>query len=416
MLRRSVSFAVVVATALTFGTHAHAADPSLTLTRALQRALAANPRLSAAERDIGIATGRRIQAGAVPNPDIGFETETTARLGESTLQLGQLVELGGKREARIAIGTAEVESAAWQRAALRLEILSEAATAFFNILGSQRRIQIYNTQIEALERLTPLLQRRVDAGASSPAEIARTQVATDLLKAEREHEKTALGIFRRELASIMGLNAPDFGQALGDLRVYGKLPPFKIIVASLENNPQLIRWTAIRAQRDAELLAARLKPIPDVRVIAGWRHFRDTGDNALRVGVAIPIPLWDQNRGGIIEAGETRAKVESEAAASRVALILTLGRAYETAIGSANELDILRGSAIPNARRAVDAIDAGFSQGRYTLLEVLDAQNTATQAALREAEALIGYHTSIAIIESLSGVPLGVMRRERSRP
>jgi cobalt-zinc-cadmium efflux system outer membrane protein len=32
---------------------------ALILTRALQRALAANPRLTAAERDIGIAAGRR---------------------------------------------------------------------------------------------------------------------------------------------------------------------------------------------------------------------------------------------------------------------------------------------------------------------------------------------------------------------
>ncbi len=43
------------------------------------------------------------------------------------MQLSQLIELGGKREARIAAGTAEVESARYQRLALRLEIASETA-------------------------------------------------------------------------------------------------------------------------------------------------------------------------------------------------------------------------------------------------------------------------------------------------
>lgn len=126
-----------------------AAEPvlrTISLTQALQRALAANPRLTAAERDIGIATGHRCRPVQFQIPKHRLSWITLWVLGairgtksaETTLQLGQLVELGGKRDARIAIGTAEVESARWQRAALRLEILSEAATAFFNILGAQR--------------------------------------------------------------------------------------------------------------------------------------------------------------------------------------------------------------------------------------------------------------------------------------
>jgi cobalt-zinc-cadmium efflux system outer membrane protein len=400
-----------------------AADPPLSLTRALQRALAANPRLTAAERDIGIASGRRIQAGALPNPDASFEVDNVAgsgayrgtRSAETTLQLGQLVELPGKRAARMAIGDAEIDGARWQRAALRLEILSEAATAFFNVLGAQRRVQIFNAQIAALDRLTPLLQRRVDAGAASVAETARSQVAVDLVKAERERARTALAIYRRELAALMGSNVPDFGPATGDLVLTGNPPPFRTIMATLDNNPQLIRWTAVRAQRDAELFAARLKPFPDVRVTAGWRHYNDTNDNAVRLGLSIPLPVFDQNRGGVIEAQEARAKVDAEQAAARAALTLTLGRAYETMVGSANEIRLLRGSALENSRRALEAIESGYAQGRFTLLELLDAQSTATQAALREMEALVNFHTSIAVLEGLTGVPLGLGRQERSR-
>ncbi|WP_164081532.1 TolC family protein, partial [Stenotrophomonas maltophilia] len=91
----------------------------------------------------------------------------------------------------------------------------------------------------------------------------------------------------------------------------------------LDNNPQLIRWTAVRAQRDAEIIAARLKPFPDVRLTAGWRHYRDTNDNAVRRGFSVPIPVFDQNRGGVIEAQEARAKVDAEQAAARAALTLT---------------------------------------------------------------------------------------------
>ena len=400
------------------------AKPSgvLSLVQALRRALGANPRLAAAERDIGIAAGKRLQAGAIPNPELSFELDNAfgsgdyagTRSAETTLQLSQVIELGGKRQARVAAGTAEVESARWQRAALRLEIVSDTAVAFFNVLGAQRKVQIFDVQIASLERLTPLLQRRIDAGASSPAEILRAQLAADLVRAERERARTALAVARRELAAVMGANAPDYALVSGDLQRIGRPPSLPVILRGLDSNPQIVRWTAVRAQRDAELLSARLKATPDVRVGIGWRHFRDSNDNAVRVGASIAIPAWDQNLGGIQEAGEARAKVEAEQAAGRSTLILTLGKAYEALAGALREVEILRASALPNARRAIEAIESGYAQGRFTLLDVLDAQSAATQAALREQEALVSFHTSVATLEGLTGTPLG-LSREASR-
>jgi cobalt-zinc-cadmium efflux system outer membrane protein len=394
----------------------------LTLVQALRRALAANPRLTAAERDIGIAAGRRLQAGAVPNPELSFELDNAlgsgdyaaTRSAETTLQLSQVVELGGKRQARVAAGSAEVESARWQRAALRLEIVSDTAVAFFNVLGGQRKVQIYDVQVASLERLTPLLQRRAEAGASSLAETSRSQLAADLVRAERERARTALAVARRELAAVMGASTPDYALVSGDLQRIGKPPSLPAILQDLDSNPQIVRWTAVRAQRDTELLSARLKSAPDVRIGVGWRHFRDTNDNAVRVNAAIAIPVWDQNLGGIQEAGESRAKAEAERAASRNALILTLGKAHETLNGALREIDILRSAALPNARRANEAIEGGYAQGRFTLLDVLDVQNAATQAALREQEALVSFHTSVATLEGLTGMPLG-LSREASR-
>ena len=392
-----------------------AAPGTLTLTEALRRTLATNPKLTAAERDIGIAAGKRLQASAIPNPEISFELDNAFGSGdfrgtqsaESTLQLSQLIELGGKRDARIAAGSAEVESARWQRAALRLELVSETAVAYFSVLSGQRKLQIYDVQIASIERLTPLLQRRVDAGASSPAETGRAQLAADLVRVERERARTALAIARRELAVLMGADIPDFSQVAGDLNRVFRPPSLQAILRGLDNNPQLIRWTAVRAQRDAELISARLKAVPDVRVGVAWRHFRETNDNAIRIGASIAVPVWDQNLGGIQEARESRAKVEAERASSRAALLLTLGKAYESLIGAAREIDILRNSALPNARRVTEAIESGYGQGRFTLLEVLDSQSAAAAAALREQEALVTFHTSVATLEGLTGMPLG---------
>jgi cobalt-zinc-cadmium efflux system outer membrane protein len=423
MSRRLAFCAVLALVVVPFLASAFAqSQRTLTLQQALQRTWAGNPRLTAADRDIGMALGRKLQAGAIPNPELSFDLDnaygTKAYRGtqsaETTLQLSQLIELGGKREARIAAGAAELQSVRWEREALRLEILSDTAVAFFNVLGGQRRVQIFDAQIAALDRLTPLLQRRVEAGASSPAETSRAQLAADLVRADRERAKTTLASARRELAALMGTNNIDFSVVVGDLARTANPPPFQTVLRALENNPQIIRWTAVRAQRDALLLSARLKPIPDVRVDVGWRHFRDTNDNAVRFGLSVPLPVWDQNKGSIIEAQEALAKTEAERASNKANLILLLGRAYDALVGAQRELEILRTSALPNARRAVEAMQNAYSQGRFSLLELLDVQNAAAQAELRELEALINFHTSVATIEGLTGAPLS-LARTRSR-
>src|SRR5581483_7030337 len=293
---------------------------------------------------------------------------------------------------------------------LRLEILTDTATAFINVVAGQRRLQLYDAQIAALNRLIPLLQRRVEAGASSPAETARAQVAADLVRADRERAGAALAIARLELATLMGASRADFSRAVGDLTRVGRPPPLQTIVHSIDALPQLARWTAVRAQRDAELILARLKPYPDMRLEAGWRHFNDTKDDAVRLGFSVPLPVFDRNVGGIIEAEGARAKVDAERATSKAALVLTLGRAYETLSGALREIDILRSAAIPNARRAQEAMESGYAQGRFTLLELLDVQSTVTQAGLRELEALMNFHVSVATIEGLTGTPLGLTR------
>jgi cobalt-zinc-cadmium efflux system outer membrane protein len=304
--------------------------------------------------------------------------------------------------------------AVWQRRAAQLEVLSETAIAFITVVSAQRRIEIFDEQIANLDQLIPLLQKRVQEGASSPAETLRAQVAADLFRVDRERAKTQLATARRDLAILMGDSSPRFGAAVGRLANVGQPPPFQAVVQAIEANPQLMRWTAITAQRNAELIIARLRAVPDVRLSAGWRHFQDTNDNSVRLGVSIPLPVFDQNTGNIIAAQETLAKTDAERTINKLVLISIAGRAYDALTGALAELKLLRTSVIPNARSASGTIQSGYLQGRFTLLELLDVRGSVLQALLREQEALQNFHIAIATIEGLVGNPFS-LTRESSR-
>ena len=386
---------------------------ALTLPQALQRAANANPRIAAADRTIGMADGRREQAGALPNPVVGFEVDNFASGSsglvqgvETTLMLSQLIELGGKRDARVAAALGDYDSARWEREAARLELFSETAVAFVAALSAQRRIQLLDRQTAALEHLTPLMQRRVEVGASSPSDVSRIQAAVGFTRLERERSRTTLTVARRDLSVLMGLDQPDFTAVNGDFGRLVKPAPFATLLKAIEDNPQLMRWTAVRARRDAEVLSARLKAVPDVTASVGWRYYGQTSDNAVRLGVSLPIPVLDRNRGGIREAQEAAQKTDAERAVNRLTLIAVVGKAHDSANGALQEIDLLRRTVLPAARNALSTIEAGYAQGRFTLLEILDAHRSVADAELMEHDAMATFHTALATIEGLTGTPV----------
>ncbi len=139
-----------------------AATGPLTLRQALQQVANGSPRLDIADRNIGMAEGRRQQANKLPNPTVGIEVDNFApgnseNVGgaETTLMLSQLIELGGKRDARVSAALGGADAMRWEKDAARLELLSETTLAFVEALQVQRRMQILERQAATLEKLVP---------------------------------------------------------------------------------------------------------------------------------------------------------------------------------------------------------------------------------------------------------------------
>lgn len=398
-------------------TSQRAANGPLTLRQALQQVANGSPRLDIADRNIGMAEGRRQQANKLPNPTVGIEVDNFApgnseNVGgaETTLMLSQLIELGGKRDARVSAALGDADAMRWEKDAARLELLSETTLAFVEALQVQRRIQILERQAATLEKLVPLMQRRVDAGASSPSEVTRTQTAVGMTRLERERARLAFAVARRDLGALMGRDTPDFTAVTGDFSRLVRPAALDLLIKAIDDNPQLMRWTAIRAQRDGELLVARLKPIPDVTASLGWRYYSDTGQSAIRLGVSMPFPVLDRNRGGIAEAQENSRKVHAERATNRLALIAVVAKAHDTANNQLQQLDLIRKTILPAARQTYATIEAGYGQGRFTVLEILDAYRAVADAELMEHEALTSFHSAVATIEGLTASPVNLVR------
>jgi len=107
---------------------ASAQEPAeLTLRDALALALQRNSELAAFGKERAATEAAILQAGVLPNPvlEIAGDNRGNARKAEAgdrstSIQLGQLIELGGKRGARVRVAEASRDLANWDYEAKRI--------------------------------------------------------------------------------------------------------------------------------------------------------------------------------------------------------------------------------------------------------------------------------------------------------
>src|SRR5450830_1286291 len=363
--------------------YTHAQEPAtpLTLSNAVALALDNNPELSAARHELEAVDATVTQAGARPNPELSTLMEDTRKSTRTTtIQLNQPIELGGKRAARV--GARSHEAARIERASRRDEIRIAATSAFFAVLTAQERRRLAQESADLARSAVDATGRRVTAGKISPVEETRARVAAASARLELSQADGELDLARRRLASLWGNAQPRFTLAEG---AAGQLPPLPAISDIAERSadaPQL-RLARIEVERRQALSKIESsKRIPDATLSLGRKRDEEAGRSMWVVGVSMPLPFLDSNRGNLEEALRRTDKARDELAAA------------ETRV---------RTDIVPGAQSAYAAAGKGFELGKFSFLDVLDAQRTLFQARSQYLRALSDAHLASANLERLLG-------------
>lgn len=386
-------------------------EDALTLRRALALALAGNSELAAFSWDVRIGEARQLQAGLYPNPEAGAEVENIAGSGdfrgtreaETTLQLSQLILLGGKRAKAIEEARLSRDLAAWDYETVRLEIFRRTANEFVEALAARQHLALNEELVRLAEQVVQAVQQRVNAAKSSTVELTRAKVALDLARIDRDQSQSALAAARQRLSANWGNPQPTFETVVGNLRELPSVPSLEELNHRLEKNPVLARWAAEREQRRAALRLEESRAIPDLTVGVGYRRIGGSDDNALVAGVSIPLPLFNRNQGNIREAEHRLTRAGEEQRAAEVRLRTALGQAWQAYDSARATLESLQTTVLPGAQRAFETANEYYEQGRFSFLDVLDAQRTLFTSRAREIRALSDYHQAVNEIDRLVG-------------
>mgnify|MGYP000305935360 CR=1 FL=1 len=388
-----------------------AADPAPSYQDLLRQAVNA-PRLKAAQADISQAEGLARQARALPNPSFGVAIENFAgdgpyrgaRGAETTVSLEQPLELGGKRQARIAAGRAGVEVSRARARQTQADFGLALAEAYGAAEAAEIRLQLAHDALSLAEDDARVATALVKAGKEADLRTLQARTAVEAARSEASEAEAARGAALARLAALVDWPVP-----------LTSVPISLLAHADRETIPAVDPMTTpavIVAQAEREAISRRVrversKAAPDVTVSFGVRQLRADDAHALVGGISVPFPVFDRNKGNIaavsaeLTAAEQRltiarrdAQADIQSASARLQASFGRVKAARDGEGAAQE--------------AYRLTRAGYEAGKLPLSEVLAARRALTDARVQALAARQDRLNAEAELARLAGIaPFG---------
>jgi cobalt-zinc-cadmium efflux system outer membrane protein len=393
--------------------------PPYTLEDLEQRALAAHPALAVAAAESQAIKRAAEQAGALPNPAVGYQGEdirsgAPTYGGQHGLFMEQVIPLGGKlhvrRDALLQQGRASEAAVDVARQRVRAGVRA----AYARVLVAVERVRVAESLEAALDESVQTSRQLYNIGmADRPdlleveAESARAALGARTARADREAAWTALGaavgdpaLPRRELEGAIA----DLPQLADHATAWQ---------TAEKENPQLVEASRLVDAADASIAVERGITSPDLLLRGGamYDRARETSDAQAngwqgRAEVGMSVPLWNRNRAGIASA-----QAQSEAARSRArAVSLDLQRRFDETYASystsADAVRTYRDEILPRADQAYKLTLERYRVMSASYVQVLIARRTLVDATAAYVDALgQAWRQAVALQTGLAGEP-----------
>jgi cobalt-zinc-cadmium efflux system outer membrane protein len=419
----SVSALVMFAGVFAGGAFAQAppAERPLRLEDLERMALEKNPTAAQAAAAIRAAQGRRLQAGFYPNPVVGYLGEDiTAREPRESkhfLFIEQTIVTGGKLGLARDVASGVERQARAEQDAQRQRIVNAVRMLFYEALGAERLVQVRRDlsgiggeAVGTTEQLFNIGQ--ADRPDLLEAEVEAQRMQLDLIRAENERERVW-----RVLAAVVGDPALPRAPLVGDLEA--EVPSVRedeLLEQLLRDSPEVKAARASVDRARAAVEGARAVKIPNVRLRGGVGYNferagagRDVGTEFF-VEVGIPLPLFNQNQGGIASAEAELARAEAEIRRLELELRSRFAGVVRTYRDAVQLAERYQRDVLPRAQRAYQLYLGSFQRMAASYPQVLIAQRTLGQVRADYVRALVDAWQNAVVIQGflLTGALGGV--------
>ena len=383
------------------------ADKNLSLNDATLLALQSNPDIAVALRERDIENGQALQASARPNPTLSGQVQDLRSQNRiSVFTISQQLETAAKRDKRMAAADISMAMADTDIRVSQADISAKVYAAFYQVLAAQQALTLAQDLLQVATTSRETTAKRVLAGKISPVEETKAKVAEASLKIDLAIANQQLAAAKQRLGSLWAKNDSldnDF-VAIGDLKALQNMPALNDLINQLADSPRLKKAALVITQKQAFSNIEQSKQTPDITLSLGAQRNEELGGiTQAIIGLSIPIPVFDKNQGNLQSAKAREFQAVDEKAALENMLKTELVNAYNRRQLQLEAVNTYQNDILPGAQSAYAAARKGFEFGKFSFLEVLDAQRTLFQAKTQHIQALTLARLAEADIHTLVG-------------
>ncbi len=397
-----------------------AGQAELSPDKAVEYALAHNPRVLAARRGterLRAATGA---AGYWPEPKLTVSAsplpiETRNGPAWASAQLVQPLPWTGQLDAQTSSLEAQTQAAFEARRLVELQVARSVRHACFAIWRNRAELEINQRNAAIMRRFVELAQGRLAVGAVGQADVLLAQVevarldneAIDLKQAATTR-RAALNMLlaRAPLESLPKVAAPAPRQAEALDALMGW---------ATENHPSLKRQEALVASTREKLRAVEYHHYPHMWAGLGYTFVQasdspasDTnGRDAVTLSFGTTLPLWSGHHHGV--EASARERVAAAAATRDAAEDMQVFRVIEqhTNVETAlRQVRLFQDAVLPLARETLQVLEEAYGAGRVGFLELLKAERALERFEMQYTRALANFEMRLADLELAVGRPV----------
>jgi len=401
----------------------------LTLRDALDRAKKINPEYRAAQTEYGSAKEDRVQSRAALLPNVNYNASFIYTEGGGIPGVGRFIANNGVHEyvsqgnvhQNFSLGgvadyrrTVAAEALARARAEIAARGLVVTVTqTYYGFVTAQRKYSTEQRAAAEAEHFSDISQKLEHGGEVAhsdviKAQIQMEQVQRDLRAAELEMNRSHL-----ELAVLV---FPDFNEnfaVVDDLQTPEALPTFAEVQAAAANkNPQIRAALAALQAAKQGVASAWNGFLPSLSLDYFYgidaNHFAVRTDGIHNLGYAasatlqFPIWNWGASRSKLKQANLRRDQANVELSFAQRQLLADMRILYSEAQAAQSEMESLNRSA-ELAAEGVRLANLRYQSGEALVLEVVDAQNTLTQALNAFNDGQVRFRVAVANLQTLTG-------------
>jgi outer membrane protein, heavy metal efflux system len=365
----------------------------VTRTDAERAALAAGPRVALARADTAAARAAIIAARAWPNPNLAYTRSEAVPRNHLTVDFP--LDAPWARGPRVASANAARRASQLRFLSERTAALLEVDTTYTRALATDARLQLSRETALAADSLRKMTVARRNAGDASDLDVDLATITAgqqiNLVSGDSLSHLSAL----LTVQTLMGIPADSVSIVLVDSL---RLSPSALegMLRSLDSSATILAPPPLQqpagvtpsvAAAEASLQAAELAITRERRSVWGLPSITlgvESGDDAFNppskklplIGVAVPLPLFNRNGGGIAQATAERDRAIADLRLARLAARQRLTEALR-------ERELLRArisrdqEMVVRAERVAAKSLTAYREGASALPAVLEARRTA---------------------------------------